>query len=231
MTLEDTKKIMILIQSLYTNFKPEAPMELVTKSWNIVLADYEYTQVERAVIAFARNNTSAYAPSTGQIVDLIHKHENPDELNETEAWDVVLHALSNSGYHADEEFYKLPSLIQKTIGKPSVLHEWAITDINTVNTIIASNFRNNYKTMLIKEHEFSKLPDNIKGLIRETADNMSYYAQIEKIRKKKNIEYANRRKVPGLITREFVGVPMPDRLKEQMTAYKENYINNKAGDV
>lgn len=227
MTLDNTKKIMVLIQSLYANFKPDAPMEIVTKSWHMVLADYEYTQVKMAVIAFARNNTSAYAPSIGQIVDLIHKHENPDELNETEAWDVVLHALSNSGYHADEEFYKLPALIQKTVGKPSVLHEWAITDINTVHTIIASNFRNNYKTMLIKEREFSKLPDNIKRLIQETADNMSYYAQIEKAREKKNIEYTNNRKVPGLITREFAGVPMPDRLKEQMTAYKENYINNK----
>lgn len=34
----------------------------------------------------------------------------------------------NSGYHAEEEFARLPELIQKAVSSPGQLREWALSE-------------------------------------------------------------------------------------------------------
>lgn len=45
----------------------------------------------------------------------------PKQLNELEAWSLVEKAIRNSIYNSQEEFSKLPPLVQKAVGSPNVL--------------------------------------------------------------------------------------------------------------
>lgn len=87
------------------------------------------------------------------------------ELNETEAWEKVSKAIRNSGYHAEEEFARLPELIQKAVSSPGQLREWALSENvdGTWWSVIQSNFQRTYRAEVQREQERRKLsPDLLK---------------------------------------------------------------------
>lgn len=56
---------------------------------------------------------------------LVRELNTPKQLNELEAWSLVEKAIRNSIYNSQEEFSKLPPLVQKAVGSPNVLRLWA----------------------------------------------------------------------------------------------------------
>ena len=127
MTRDESKKLLMVIQAAYPNFKPENK-SVTVDTWWIMLSDYTYGQVESAIKAFIRTDTKGYAPSIGQIIEKLQLLFGDTEINEMAAWGMVLKAIRNSSYHAEEEFAKLPPVIQRTIGDPNQLREWALTN-------------------------------------------------------------------------------------------------------
>ena len=67
------------------------------------------------------------------------------ELTENDAWVLVLRAVSRGIYNSAEEFAKLPEEVQRIVGHPRQLHEWALLDAGEVNTVIASAFRRSWR--------------------------------------------------------------------------------------
>lgn len=95
------------------------------------------------------------------------------DMTEMEAWGMVNKALSNSSYHAKEEFDKLPSVVQKTLGRHEVLQEWAGMEIDTVQSVIQSNFIRNYRTVLQREKERNKLPTRLREILEAAGAKMT----------------------------------------------------------
>ena len=96
-----------------------------------------------------------------QIAD--HRVEKPeDELSEGQAWALVEKATRNGGYGYKEEFDKLPPIVQKAVGSPSQIHEWAMMDSDTVKSVVASNFMRSYKIMLKREKEMALIPVDVQ---------------------------------------------------------------------
>lgn len=85
-------------------------------------------------------------------------------MTEMEAWELVRKASANGIYNAASEFAKLPATIQKVIGDASVLREYAVTDIETLNSVIASNFQRSYRARAEYEREWLKLPAEVQRL-------------------------------------------------------------------
>ena len=94
-------------------------------------------------------------------------------MTEMEAWGKVNKALSNSSYHAKEEFDKLPLVVQKTLGRFEVLQEWAGMEIDTVQSVIQSNFIRNYRTVLQREKEHNKLPTRLREILEAAGAKMT----------------------------------------------------------
>ena len=70
----------------------------------MMLSDYTYQQISVALKSYILSDTSGFAPTIGQLVDMVHSVSKPQELNEMEAWSVVSMAIRNSGYRYTEEF-------------------------------------------------------------------------------------------------------------------------------
>lgn len=90
-------------------------------------------------------------------------------------------ALRNSLYNSDDEYRKLPQVIQRIVGSPSVLREWAQSDINELQTVIASNFQRSYRARAKGEREFMALPQSTKDFLSQLAGEMDIKNALENV--------------------------------------------------
>lgn len=163
MKREETVQIIRIICDCFVNFKPNNLSETVDV-WNMMLWEYTYQQISVALKSYILSDTSGFAPTIGQLVDMVHSVSKPQELNEMEAWSLVSMAIRNSGYRYTEEFLKLPAIIQSAIGTPEQLHIWA-TDEEYNETVVMSNFQRSYRLVLMQKDESAKLPTEAQNLL------------------------------------------------------------------
>lgn len=176
MTRDETVKIIRIMCDCYPNYKPSNLSETVDV-WNMMLEEYSYSQISTALKTYVHSDTSGFAPSIGQLINKLHEVQSPQELNEMEAWLLVGRALRNGTYGAVEEFNKLPPLVQKAVGGPDNLRNWAQTDSESIENVVQSNFMRTYRIVVNRAKEYQKMPKDIQALI-ENANRSSYSAQI-----------------------------------------------------
>ena len=92
---------------------------------------------------------------------------NNAEPGEVEAWGLVKNAIRNSTYNSVEEFEKLPKAVQLTLGSPSVLKEWAMSEENGMEKVVASNFMRAYR----QKADSIKVVESIPVMFLEEAKN------------------------------------------------------------
>lgn len=170
MTRDEVKEIIMIMTYTYSNYKP-IDVKATVDIWASILAPYQFEGIKAALHAYILSDTKGFAPSPGQLVDQIQARDF--DMTELEAWGLVNKALSNSNYHAKEEFDKLPLLIQKTLGRCDVLKEWAIMEMDTVQSVIQSNFIRNYRTVLQREKERNKLPTRLRETLEAAGAKMT----------------------------------------------------------
>lgn len=162
MTRDETKQILMRIQTTYPNWKPQADLSLVIDVWHEYLEGYEYKDILYAVKSFVLTDTEGFAPSVGQVLGQLRKVAESDELSGLEAWALVSNALRNGYYGAEKEYDKLPPLVQKAVGTPENLRHWSQTDLKSIETVVMSQFLTAYKTVTKRASEFSVIPSSVR---------------------------------------------------------------------
>lgn len=203
------------IQTFYPNYQVENK-EFTINAWYAIIGDCDYKLMEKALQAYITTDTSGFAPSIGQLLDKLHTIQNPQELNEMEAWSLVSKALRNGYYGAVEEFNKLPPLVQKAVGSPDNLRNWSQTDSESIENVVQSNFIKTYRTVVNRENEIKKMPADVQTLI-ENVNKTSYSAQIGSKNQqtiKLSLEDNKNQNKP------IKGVPMPKEIKERIEKMK-----------
>jgi hypothetical protein len=203
MTVNDARKIIAVLLVSYPNFKP-IDTELMATTWADMLNEYSYEQASVALKCYITTDTSGFAPSIGQLIDKLKTVEQPQELNELQAWGLVRKAINNSGYHSEEEFAKLPPLVQKAVGTPGQLRQWGMSDIESIETVAQSNFMRTYRAVAKREDEVSRMPKEIRQLIQENEPKIMIENNSTKVLEDKQKNY----------------VPMPDEVKARFEKIK-----------
>ena len=170
MTRENVQDLLAMIQGTYPNYKPVDKTATIN-AWLMALEEYDKNQVAAAFKMYMKSNASGFAPSPGQLIENIQTLTRPQELNEMEAWSLVSKALKNGNYGAEEEFAKLPPIVQKAVGQPSQLRAWAQTDIESIENVIQSNFIKTYRAELARAQQISKLPQGMQAAIGKVNEN------------------------------------------------------------
>lgn len=161
MTRDETKKIIMVLAASYPNWKPN-DLSFTVDAWHMMLSDYTYNDVARALKAYITTDTSGFAPSIGQLVNNIGIEDKLTCMSELEAWNLVSRAIRDSTYHAEERFAELPPLVQKCVGSPSMLRNWGQTENHTVETVIQSNFMRTFRDMSSRQNTINALPVEVK---------------------------------------------------------------------
>lgn len=169
MTLEETKKLLMMIDAAYPNFKVDNPQETVN-TWHWLLSEYPADAVLGSLQIYVKTNKTGFAPSVSQLIDGIHKPKDQDRMTEGEAWYLVKKAMADSAYNAKERFDELPKEIQRAIGGHEVLRQWALTDSDEINTVIMSNFQRTYKAVVSQNEYAERVPAAISDLVKNLAD-------------------------------------------------------------
>lgn len=207
MTKTDAKKIIAVMMAAYPSYNP-SDTELTANVWATSLKEYDYEKVCNALMAHIRSDTSGFAPTIGQVMDKIHMMESPMELGEGEAWAMVRQAIGNGGYHAEEEFQKLPRAARRAVGSPSQLRAWALSD-DFSESVVASQFLRAYRIEVQREAEVAKMPKAVRDAVAVAnnwvVDGNPQPAEIEE--------------------RKTDGIPMPKQIREMVEGW-ENGAND-----
>ena len=173
MSREEVQRLLISIQSLYPTWKVEEDeMTATINAWHWALEEYPAPEVKAALQMYVKTNNTGFAPSVSQIINGIYKPMEKDTLSEGEAWSLVKRAIQDGNYHAEERYNELPPLVQKAVGSPNMIHQWAGTDTDEVNTVIMSNFQRSYRIIVKREQENVRINPVVKGLIEATKERM-----------------------------------------------------------
>ena len=173
MTRDDTKELLFKIASLFPNFKPQN-LTYAIDIWAVVLGNYEKEQIEAALAGYVATNTSGFAPSPGQLLEIVRTAQKKptDSITPQEAWELVYKAICNSNYNAEQEFAKLPELCQKAVGGVESLKEMAAMPTDTVNSVSQSNFIRTYRDMQKRQENYETIPAQVREVIGSTTQKM-----------------------------------------------------------
>lgn len=175
MNLVETAKLMAVLETAYPMFyakKTQQEREDAIRLWAEMFADEPGELVAMAVKALIKTRASTFPPGIGEITEKIQQLTQPNEMTELEAWGLVLKAIGNSNYNSGEEFQKLPPVLQKLVGSPSQLREWAAMDSETLNSVVASNFQRSYKIRAKSERDYLALPSSVKTYVASITGGM-----------------------------------------------------------
>ena len=165
MTREEFKLIVKGMKAICT--KPDfIPDQDAFNVWYMLLADLDYKKASIATQMHMRSST--FEPKPADIIEQYNKLVKRAEITEMEAWSLVSKALRNGINGAEEEFNKLPPIVQKAVGGPSQLRFWATSDEGSIESVVQSNFMRTYRTECKRQREFDKLPNDVKQLIANT---------------------------------------------------------------
>jgi hypothetical protein len=176
MTRDDTIDLLAVLKAAYPNFYRGMTVKEangVVDLWWEMFKDQPAPVVGMAVKALIATDTKGFPPHIGAVKEAISKLMQPNEMTPQEAWALVNAATRRSTYYAQEEFDKLPQVVQRIVGTPMQLKEWAAMDSDTLQSVIASNFQRSYKVKAEKEREFLALPAEIRQMSEQLAAGMA----------------------------------------------------------
>ena len=196
------KEFGLLADAIKTYFPRDnvLPTENALRLWYAELKDIPYQIAYAALRKYVLTNK--FAPTIADIreqaAELYNQREG--DISENTAWQLVWKAICNSGYHAEEEFEKLPETVKRAVGSASQLRQWGLSEVND-NTISywKSDFQRIYRLEQQKELERRKLSPDVLKLIQgqNTALEQQNKARIEQ-------------------KRDEECIPMPDNVKNKL---------------
>ncbi len=168
MTREEAKKIIITIRLNFDNFCPNLTNEelsLLINQWELQFKNESYATVYKAVQYYI--SVFRYPPKVADIKSIIYDMVRGSKtLTGEEAWSLVRKAASNSLYHAQEEYDKLPEVIRGAIS-PRTLRELGETADDYVKQSIKKTFLDDLKVVqesLKRDVAVSSISNDIKKI-------------------------------------------------------------------
>jgi hypothetical protein len=164
MTRQEALAIMAMLKTAYPSFYKDFSKEELNAAvnlWATMFADdpaYIVTEAVKSLMC-----TLKYPPTIADVKEKIAMITQPPAMTEMEAWQMVKSAISY--YNATETFSRLPPILQKIVGSPNTLREWAQMEAETVDSVIQSNFMRSYKVRAAQEKERAMLPESTKQMI------------------------------------------------------------------
>lgn len=169
MTRDETRRILAVLRTAYPNFYRNVSDSDITATinlWTSMFEDDDPRLVAAAVKSIIVASNREFPPNIGTIKEQMRKLMQDDDLSEMEAWAKISAACRNGIYGAQEEFDKLSPTLQRIVGSPQQLGEWALLDADSLQSVVASNIQRSFRTVQQREREQAKLPQEVQALLQ-----------------------------------------------------------------
>lgn len=178
MTRQETGIIMDILATAYPRFYagPDAPdPEKAVALWAEMFAEDDVAVVAAAVKALIATDDKGFPPHIGAVKAKVRQITQPSGMTPQEAWNLVAKAIRNSAYESREEYDKLPREVQRLVGSPNQLRDWALMDSDTVHSVVASNFQRSFSIRQKADNDFKALPRDVQAMIGSVAERMALH--------------------------------------------------------
>lgn len=169
----ETAEILSVLKAAYPQFYSNigsAEANKIVNLWAEMFEDESLRDVALAVKSMLASRTNTFPPNIGEVKAQLVKMRTPNEMTAQEAWNLVAKAIRNGVYGSQEEFQKLPKNVQRLVGSPQQIREWALMEADTVSSVIASNFQRSYNVRQQSDKEYAALPSSVKQMVTGLAD-------------------------------------------------------------
>lgn len=177
MTRGEVLGIMSVLKAAYPGFyrgMSRQDAESAVNLWWDMFSDDPPELVGAAVKALIACDTKGFPPHIGAVKEKMRQITAPRQDTEAEAWGKVLKAISRGIYNSKEDFERFPTEIQRIVGSPNQLREWAMMDSDTVQSVVASNFQRSYRAKIRQKAEYDALPADVKQLAASIAGKIAF---------------------------------------------------------
>lgn len=183
MTRDEFKKIVKGLKSIFSDPKFIADQDAFDM-WYALLKDLDYEVASMATQAYMQ--TEKFSPTPADIRRYASQITSPltNDMSEVEAWGMVSKAVCNSLYHSEEEFERLPKLIQQVLGNPIRLRELAQLDVAQLQTVEASNFMRSYRARLEVHKRELQLNDSLRISINQMRQDNTPMLEVHEVERK-----------------------------------------------
>jgi len=172
--IEQTGQILDVLSTAYPRLYPsKTDRDKALVLWAKLFLDDPVELVSAAVKALIVSDEKGFPPHIGAVKQQMHKLLHSNEMDATDAWNLVRKAIRNSAYEAREEFGKLPEVVQRIVGSPSQLKDWGMMDSDTVHSVVASNFMRAFRQRSESARQFELLPADVKTAISGFAERLT----------------------------------------------------------
>lgn len=161
MKQSETLKVLSVLKVAYPQFYAKQntqDLQSTVSLWNEMFKDDSYEDVIGAVKGVIATDVTGFPPTIGIVRQMMRKLANPQADTSVDAWTLVRKAISRGLYGSKEQFEKLPERAKRVVGGASQLHDWALMDSATVDSVVQSNFLRSYRAIESQENEMKMLP-------------------------------------------------------------------------
>lgn len=168
MTERETLEVLTVLAASYPDTfrgETEAVKRARVQLWAESFADIPAELVRKVVQAHILSDSGEFFPRVSTlrrkcVEAMTDDAEKP--IGETEAWALVRRALGNSYYGAADEFARLPKIIRRIVGSPTVLKDWGQMPPETLS-VEQSHFLRNYRAAMERDANDRAIPEALKA--------------------------------------------------------------------
>lgn len=124
----------------------------IVKTWQRSFTDDDGNMVLNAVDLYIQRDLKGMPPSIGQVRGALNELMSGDNTDDGAAWAMVYRAICNSAWHSNEEFAKLPPILQRVVGSPRQLQDWGQMEASTISSVVMSNVLKQYRASVDAEN-------------------------------------------------------------------------------
>lgn len=174
MTREEAIKILSIIKLAYPNFYKNITKQEAEDTIN--LYQEMFKSEESKIVAIAVKcliNTFKFPPTIADIKEKIYKLQQEEQEDVMDLYAKLKRAISNGIYGASEEYKKLPTVVQRFVGSPNQLREWAV-DENFNDGVLRGQFAKQIDILRQREKEDRMIPlemkEAVNSLLKKTSE-------------------------------------------------------------
>ena len=173
MEREHTIKILKILKTAYPRFYADMNKQEAEDTINLWLDMFKGDDPRLVISAVKKLITELqFPPTIADVKQAMYKIVDKTETD-IELWNKFERAVSNSIYNSGAEFKKLPEVVQRFVGSPNQLREYALMDSDVVHSVIKGQFLKQIDILKTRQKEEKMMLPELKELTMQIGQDMN----------------------------------------------------------
>lgn len=166
-------KILGTLKTAYPRFYANMKKEEAEDTINLWYEMFKHDDPTLVILAVKKLIAEfQFPPTIADVKQAMFKLVDKTETD-IELWNKFERAVSRSIYYAKEEFEKLPEVVQKFVGSPNQLREYALMDGDVVHSVIKGQFLKHIDVLKTRQKEEKMMLPEVKQLVLGIGTNIN----------------------------------------------------------